>query len=311
MTLVVAEQPPSPIPAHRGEPAVEPSRSGWSQAWLKFCKHRLALAGLMTLAAIGLGVVAGPRLLPYDPERIDFAAQNQSPSLAHPLGTDELGRDQLVRVLDGGRVSLSVALAAVAVAMTLGVTVGALAGWAGGALDNVLMRAVDIFYSIPGLLAAILLVSLVGPGFWTIVAALGFWRWMPAARLVRAGFLSVKEMDFVSAARALGAPERRLVLRHMLPSVLSPVVVTATLGMARAILAESALSFLGLGLQPPQATWGRMLYEAQTVVIHDGYWWRGFFPGLMIFLCILSVNFVGDGLRDVFDPRTVHRPQSD
>ncbi len=311
MTLVVAEQPPSPIPAHRGDTAVEPSRSGWSRAWLKFCKHRLAFAGLMTLAAIGLGVVAGPRLLPYDPERIDFAAQNQSPSLAHPLGTDELGRDQLVRVLDGGRVSLSVALAAVAVAMTLGVTVGALAGWAGGALDNVLMRAVDIFYSIPGLLAAILLVSLVGPGFWTIVAALGFWRWMPAARLVRAGFLSVKEMDFVSAARALGAPERRLVLRHMLPSVLSPVVVTATLGMARAILAESALSFLGLGLQPPQATWGRMLYEAQTVVIHDGYWWRGFFPGLMIFLCILSVNFVGDGLRDVFDPRTVHRPQSD
>ncbi|MDI3341530.1 MAG: ABC transporter permease [Sphaerobacter sp.] len=282
-------------------------RSRWSDTWRQFRRHRLALVSLAVLALMGLAVIVGPALLPYDPERIDFAAKSQPPSLAHPMGTDELGRDQLVRVLDGGRISLAVALAVVVVAMTVGVTVGAVAGYAGGVVDNALMRLVDVFYSMPGLFVIILVVTLVGPRFATIVLVLGLLRWMTTARLVRGTFLSLREKEFVEAARAVGAGHARIVVRHLLPNTMSPVIVAATLGIAGAILTESALSFLGVGFQPPQATWGRMLQEAQRTVVNDGQWWRGFFPGLMIFLTILAVNFVGDGLRDALDPRRVGR----
>lgn len=278
-------------------------RSLWSDAWRQFRRHRLALISLAVLALMGLAVIIGPEVLPYDPERIDFAAKNQPPSLAHPMGTDELGRDQLVRVLDGGRISLAVGLAVVVIAMTIGVAVGAIAGYAGGLADNALMRLVDTFYSMPSLFVIILVVTLVGPRFATIVLVLGLLRWMTMARLVRGTFLSLREKEFVEAARSLGASHVRIVVRHLLPNTLSPVIVAATLGIAGAILTESALSFLGVGFQPPQATWGRMLQEAQRAVVNDGQWWRGFFPGLMIFLTILAVNFVGDGLRDALDPR--------
>ncbi len=278
-----------------------------SDAWRQFRRHRLALGSLAALTLIVVGVVAGPLVITYDPEQIDFAAKSQPPSLAHPMGTDELGRDQLVRVLEGGRISLSVALAAVAVAISVGVALGAVAGYAGGLFDNLLMRLVDVFYSLPGLFVLILLMTLIGPGFWTIVIALGMLRWMGTARLVRASFLSLKEKEYVEAARAIGARRGRIVVRHILPNALSPIIVSATLGIAGAILTESALSFLGLGFQPPQATWGRMLEEAQRSVINDGDWWRGFFPGLMIFITVLSVNYIGDGLRDAVDPRRVER----
>ncbi|MFO7271646.1 oligopeptide ABC transporter permease [Sphaerobacter thermophilus] len=282
-------------------------RSLWSDAWRQFRRHRLALISLAVLALMGLAVIIGPEVLPYDPERIDFAAKNQPPSLAHPMGTDELGRDQLVRVLDGGRISLAVGLAVVVIAMTIGVAVGAIAGYAGGLADNALMRLVDTFYSMPSLFVIILVVTLVGPRFATIVLVLGLLRWMTMARLVRGTFLSLREKEFVEAARSLGASHVRIVVRHLLPNTLSPVIVAATLGIAGAILTESALSFLGVGFQPPQATWGRMLQEAQRAVVNDGQWWRGFFPGLMIFLTILAVNFVGDGLRDALDPRRFGR----
>jgi len=282
-------------------------RSLWSDAWRQFRRHRLALISLAVLALMGLAVIIGPEVLPYDPERIDFAAKNQPPSLAHPMGTDELGRDQLVRVLDGGRISLAVGLAVVVIAMTIGVAVGAIAGYAGGLADNALMRLVDTFYSMPSLFVIILVVTLVGPRFATIVLVLGLLRWMTMARLVRGTFLSLREKEFVEAARSLGASHVRVVVRHLLPNTLSPVIVAATLGIAGAILTESALSFLGVGFQPPQATWGRMLQEAQRAVVNDGQWWRGFFPGLMIFLTILAVNFVGDGLRDALDPRRFGR----
>lgn len=261
-------------------------RSLWSDAWRQFRRHRLALISLAVLALMGLAVIIGPEVLPYDPERIDFAAKNQPPSLAHPMGTDELGRDQLVRVLDGGRISLAVGLAVVVIAMTIGVAVGAIAGYAGGLADNALMRLVDTFYSMPSLFVIILVVTLVGPRFATIVLVLGLLRWMTMARLVRGTFLSLREKEFVEAARSLGASHVRIVVRHLLPNTLSPVIVAATLGIAGAILTESALSFLGVGFQPPQATWGRMLQEAQRAVVNDGQWWRGFFPGLMIFLTI-------------------------
>jgi peptide/nickel transport system permease protein len=285
----------------------EESRSLLSDAWRQFRRHRLALGSLVVMLLVVAGVVFGPLVISYDPERIDFKAKSQPPTLAHPMGTDELGRDQLVRVLDGGRVSLAVALAAVTVAISVGVAVGAVAGFAGGYVDNLLMRVVDVFYSIPGLFVLILLVTLLGPGFWTIVVALGILRWMGTARLVRASFLSLKEKEFVEAARAIGAQRGRVVVRHILPNALSPIIVSATLGIAGAILTESALSFLGLGFQPPQATWGRMLEEAQRAVVNDGHWWRGFFPGLMIFITVLSVNYIGDGLRDAVDPRRIER----
>jgi len=213
----------------------------------------------------------------------------------------------LVRVLDGGRISLAVGLAVVVIAMTIGVAVGAIAGYAGGLADNALMRLVDTFYSMPSLFVIILVVTLVGPRFATIVLVLGLLRWMTMARLVRGTFLSLREKEFVEAARSLGASHVRIVVRHLLPNTLSSVIVAATLGIAGAILTESALSFLGVGFQPPQATWGRMLQEAQRAVVNDGQWWRGFFPGLMIFLTILAVNFVGDGLRDALDPRRFGR----
>ncbi|MGH2558918.1 MAG: ABC transporter permease [Thermomicrobiales bacterium] len=282
-------------------------RSLWSDAWRQFRRHKLAVGGLIALLIVIVGSVVGPMFISYDPERIDFQAKDRAPSLAHPMGTDELGRDQLVRVLDGGRISLAVALAAVGVAITVGVAVGSFAGYAGGFVDNVLMRIVDVFYSMPGLFVVILLLTLIGPGFWTIVIAIGVLRWMGTARLVRASFLSLKSMEFVDAARAIGAPAPRIIFRHILPNALSPIIVAATLGIAGAILTESALSFLGLGFQPPQATWGRMLEEAQSVVINKGHWWRGFFPGLMIFVTVLSVNYVGDGLRDAVDPRRLRR----
>lgn len=285
----------------------EESRSLLSDAWRQFRRHRLALGSLVVMLLVVAGVVFGPMVISYDPERIDFKAKSQPPTLAHPMGTDELGRDQLVRVLDGGRVSLAVALAAVTVAISVGVAVGAVAGFAGGYVDNLLMRVVDVFYSIPGLFVLILLVTLLGPGFWTIVVALGILRWMGTARLVRASFLSLKEKEFVEAALAIGAQRGRVVVRHILPNALSPIIVSATLGIAGAILTESALSFLGLGFQPPQATWGRMLEEAQRSVVNDGHWWRGFFPGLMIFITVLSVNYIGDGLRDAVDPRRIER----
>lgn len=279
--------------------------SFWGSAWKKFIGHRLAFLSVVTLALIVLAIAFGPLLIQYDPDRIDFRAKDQAPSLQHLMGTDELGRDQLVRVLHGGRVTLAVALAAVTGSIVIGVTIGALAGYLGGFADNALMRMVDVFYSLPALFVLIIVVSLFGASFWTIVLSLSLLRWMATARLVRASFLSLREMDFVEASRALGGTGARIVLRHILPNALSPIIVASTLGIAGAILTESALSFLGLGFQPPQATWGRMLQEAQRAVVQQGHWWRGFFPGLMIFLTVLSVNYLGDGLRDALDPKKV------
>ncbi len=299
----------SPTDPHTGSTSqllpenVPRARSLWRDSWSRFRRHKLAVGSLVVLSFIVIAAIVGPELLPYDPEYIDFDSNSESPSLAHPFGTDELGRDQLVRVLDGGRISLAVAVIAVFVSMTVGVLIGAAAGYRGGWVDNLLMRLVDVFYSMPSLLVAILLLALVGQGFWTIGLAIGIFRWMGTARLVRASFLTLKNMDYVDAARAIGVPPTRIALWHILPNALSPVIVATTLGIAGAILTESALSFLGLGFQPPQATWGRMLSEAQSVVINQGHWWRGLFPGFMIFLTVLAVNFVGDGLRDAIDPR--------
>lgn len=282
-----------------------PTRGG--DVWSRFRRHRMAVVGLAVLAAIAVAVALGPFVIPYDPEAIALSAKDLPPSWAHLMGTDELGRDQLVRVLDGGRLTLSVAPAAVLCSLLVGIVVGAVAGYAGGVVDNILMRLVDVFYSLPSLFVVILLVILVGAGFWPIVTAIALFSWMHTARLVRSSFLSIKEREFVEAARGIGAGHLRIAVRHILPGALGPIIVAATLGIAAAILTESALSFLGLGFQPPQATWGGLLYAAQRPVVAQGHWWRGLFPGLMIFLVVLSVNYVGDGLRDAFDPKKRQR----
>lgn len=275
--------------------------------WARFRRHRMGVAGAAVLVLLVLLVLAGPALVPYGPDQVVLADKNLPPSLAHLMGTDELGRDQLARILDGGKLTIAVAGAAVLGALLVGVLVGVLAGSMGGAVDNLLMRVVDVFYSIPPLFMVILLVAVVGSGFWSIVVSIAVFSWMNTARLVRAGFLTIKEREYVEAARGIGASGLRIAMLHILPGTVAPVIVTATLGMATAILTESALSFLGLGFQPPQATWGGMLFEAQRAVVFEGMWWRGLFPGLMIFLAVLSVNYVGDALSDALDPKRGQR----
>lgn len=268
--------------------------------------NRAARFGLIALAVILLLVMFGPFLVPFTPEQIDLATKNQAPSFVHLMGTDELGRDVLARVLDGGRLTIMVALIAVGVAIVVGIVVGAIAGYFGGWVDNVLMRIADVFYSMPSLFVVILLVALIGPGFVSIILAISAFSWMTTARLLRASILSLKKSDFVQAARGLGATDLRLIVAHILPNALAPIFVAATLGIAAAVLTESALSFLGLGFQAPQATWGGLLEEAQRAVISGGQWWRGFFPGIMIFLVILSVNFIGEGLNKAILGRKEH-----
>lgn len=267
-----------------------------------FVRNRLAVVGLVLLVLVVLGALFGPVLSPYDVVAQDMASRLQGPSLAHPMGTDELGRDTLTRVLAGGRVSLAVGALATAVALLVGVFVGALAGFLGRWVDNVLMRLVDLMLSLPDLFLLILASALFGPSFLTIVVIVGLVRWMNVARLTRASFLALREREFIEAARALGVRRRKIVTRHLLPNALSPIIVAGTLGVASAIMAESTLSFLGLGLQPPTASWGSMLEDAQAQIFTSP--WLAVFPGLMIVVTVLSINMVGDGLRDAMDPST-------
>ena len=267
-------------------------------------QNRMAIAGIVTLGVIAAASLLGPVLSPYDTTTQDLARRYEGPTLANPMGTDELGRDVMTRVLAGGRLSLGVAFAATLIALTIGITVGALAGFFGGWVDNALMRLVDLALSLPDLFLLILASALLGPSVPTMVIIIGLVRWMNVARLVRASFLSLREREFVEAARAAGAGPLRLILIHLLPNSLGPVVVAGTLAVASAIIAESTLSFLGLGIQPPASSWGAMLRNAQSQIFTSPQ--LAVFPGLMIFLTVIAINFVGDGLRDALDPRTLH-----
>ena len=274
----------------------------------------MAVVSLIILAVLVIGVVAGPLLWRVPIDEIDFTARLQHPSWEHPFGTDDLGQDLLARILYGGRISLAVGFAAMAVAVVVGVVVGALAGTAGPRLDAALMWVTDLFLSLPQLPLLLLIIylfrdtltGLVGLElgvFILIVTVIGGFRWMPVARLVRAQFFSLREKEFVEAARALGASRWRLVVRHILPNALGPVIVAATIDVAAAIIAESTLSFLGLGFPPDVPTWGRLLYDAKDNLDFAPHW--ALFPGAAIFLTVLAINFVGDGLRDALDPRRV------
>jgi peptide/nickel transport system permease protein len=251
-------------------------------------------------------------LSPYDPERSDMQHRLEPPSWQHPMGTDPLGRDVLTRVLYGGRISLFVAVMVVAITLVIGVPIGALAGYFGGWVDNILMRITDGALTLPSMLVLILLSAILYetelPLFernspMTIALVIGLLSWMTVARLVRAGFLAIRERDFVVAANAVGASHFRIMLRHILPNALSPVIVEATLEMGYAIMQESGLSFLGLGIQPPTPSWGNLLSNAQAHLAPHP--WLAIFPGLMIFVTIISVNYIGDGMRDALDPYKV------
>lgn len=290
------------VAAAPGAARVPPARGQWEQTRTRFRRHRLAMFGLGMLAAIVLASAVGPLLLPYQPDRSDLLSRLQPPSPAHPMGTDDLGRDLLVRVLHGGRVSLAVGVLAMLVSLVIGVTVGAVAGFYGGAVDNVLMRLADTLVALPRLFVLILISALTGgTSFLGLVLILGGFAWTTTARLVRERYLAIREAEYIQAARAVGAPSGRVILRHILPNTMSPIVVSATLGVAGAILTETTLSFLGLGISPAQMpTWGNILQFAQSQI--RGAPWIALFPGLMIFATVLSVNFVGDGLRDALDP---------
>jgi peptide/nickel transport system permease protein len=275
----------------------------------------MAAAATAVLAVIAIAVLIGPLATPHSIDQIDLLARLRGPSLDHPMGTDELGRDLLVRVLNGGRVSIAVGMASMAIATVVGVSVGAVAGYRGGLVDAVLMRIVDLFLSLPQLPILLLVVFLfdealrrsIGANagaFVLIVGVIGGLRWMPIARLVRASFLSLRRAEFVTAARCLGASPTRLILRHLLPNAVSSVVVAASLGVSTAIVAESTLSFLGLGFPPDMPTWGRILSDGKDKLDIAPHW--PLFPGALIVLTVFSINVIGDGLRDALDPRS-HR----
>lgn len=282
--------------------------------WHRFRRHRMALAGMVTLGLLVALVLLGPLLWRLPLNTIDFSLRLDLPSLAHPLGTDALGQDLLARMLHGGRISLAVGFAAMLVALSLGILVGAIAGMSRGPLDPLLMWVTNLFLALPTLPLLLLAIylfrdalrSVLGPEggvFVLIVGVLGALHWMSVARLVRAQFLALREREFVEAARALGASRVRLVLRHILPNAFGPVIVAGTIGVAHAIIVESTLSFLGLGFPPDVPTWGRILYDAKDHLETAPHW--AIFPGLAIFLTVLSINFIGDGLRDALDPRKV------
>jgi peptide/nickel transport system permease protein len=272
------------------------------QIWRRFRQHRMAMFGLITIAVFFLASLFAPAIAPYDPDQVNPIARHLPPlSPGHLLGTDEIGRDVLSRLLYAGRVSLTVGFAAMVVTILVGSLVGLCSAYYGGKTDVILMRLTDVFLSFPTIYLLLVLAAFVRPSALTITLIVGLTAWMEVARIVRAQFLTLKEQEFVTAARAMGSTAPRIMLRELLPNGVGPIIVAATLQVAAAILAESYISFLGYGIQPPQASWGIMLNNAQEFFTRAP--WLAVFPGVAITLAVLAFNFVGDGLRDAFDPR--------
>lgn len=289
------------VSGHRQLRATE--RSLLLRAWDLFSRNRLACLGLAFLIILGLAALFAPLVAPYDPNAIDLQPEGvlQPPSLAHPFGTDELGRDGFSRALFGARISLTVGFIATAVAVSLGVLVGATAGMAGGWVDSFLMRTVDILLSVPLFFLIMISQIIFPPSIYTIMIIIGVASWMDIARLTRGEFLNLRAAEFVSAANVIGMGARRIAWRHILPNASGPIIVAATLRIAEAIILESTLSFIGLGIQPPHASLGSMLQKGLTRLLDAP--WMVWFPGLLIALTVLAFNFVGDGIRDALDPK--------
>jgi len=290
---------------------IRPPETMTKLAWRRFRRHPGALVGSVVLAFLILSILLAP-LSPYDPEKSDIKNKYQAPSLQHPFGTDGLGRDQFTRVLFGGRISLLVGFMVMTITIVIGVPVGALAGYFGGWVDNLLMRIIDTALSLPSLLVLILLMAILretdlpiikNNSVLTIAVVLGILSWPTVARLVRAVFLTFREMEYVMAAEALGASDGRIMVGEILPNGFGPIIVEATLEVGYAIMEESGLSFLGFGIMPPTPSWGNLLNSAQQHLTQ--YPWLAIYPGVMIFLTIISINYIGDGLRDALDPYKV------
>jgi peptide/nickel transport system permease protein len=269
--------------------------------WERFKRNRLAVYGGIVVTVLFLIAIFADLLSPFEPDAIDRMHILEPPSNLHPLGTDDLGRDVLSRMIFGSRISLSVGFVAVGITTIIGMVFGALSGYYGGWLDRVIMRFIDIMLSIPTFFLILAVIAFIGPSIWNIMIVIGVTSWMGIARLVRAEFLSLKEREFVLAARAIGASDIRIIFKHMMVNSMSPVFVSAILGVASAILVESALSFLGIGVQPPIPSWGNILTIGKDNI--EIAWWLSVFPGLAILLTVLSYNLVGEGLRDALDPR--------
>jgi peptide/nickel transport system permease protein len=264
-------------------------------------RNRVALAGLLLVCCLAAAALLAPWVAPHDPTAIDEREILTGPSRAHLLGTDDLGRDVLSRMIYGARISLAVGFVSVGIAVLIGTSLGACAGFFGGLVDGVIMRFVDIMLCFPSTFLILAVIAFVGPSIWNVMLVIGVTGWMGVCRLVRAEFLTLRERDFVVAARAIGAGDGRLIFRHILPNALPPVLVAAVLGVAGAILTESGLSFLGLGVQPPVPSWGNILTAGKDNI--DVAWWLSFFPGIAITVTMLGYNMLGEGLRDALDPR--------
>jgi peptide/nickel transport system permease protein len=273
----------------------------WSLYGKRFLRQRMALAGALMILLLGLAAAAAPVFTRADPLRQDLVHRLQPPSAAHWMGTDDLGRDVFARIVHGTRVSLAVGVIAVTLSVLIGVLVGLAAGFHGGWVDGLLMRAVDVLLCFPTIFLILMVIAFLEPNVLNVMAVIGLTSWMGLARLVRGECLSLREREFMQAARAMSLPWPRLLFVHMLPNVVTPVIVAATLGVGGAVLTESALSFLGLGVQPPTASWGNML-SAGKDYIHVA-WWLTLFPGLAILFTVMAFNLLGEGLRDALDPR--------
>lgn len=275
-----------------------------ARLWIRFRRHRLALVGLAILALIIFGAIFAPYLTSYDPLSGKLLSRYQPPSADHLLGTDGNGRDILARILFGARVSLAVGIGAVSLSALIGIVIGGIAGYFGGSPDLILMRITDIFLTLPLLVIVISLVAIIGPGTYSSLFAIGVLSWTSMARLVRGQFLTLRSVEYVEAARALGEMPVIIILRHVLPNAFGPIAVAITFALGEAILLEAALSFFGLGVQVPTPSWGSMLSDARTISILETRPWMWLPPGVMIVLTVLSINFIGDGLRDALDPQS-------
>jgi len=272
----------------------------------RISQHNLALVGLIILVPMFFCAVFAPLVAPHDPVEPNLKDILSAPSFSHPFGTDTLGRDVLSRVIYGTRISLLVGFVSVGIAIFIGIIIGALSGYYGGIIDEVIMRFVDLMMCFPTFFLILAVIALLEPSIWNIMIVIGLTNWMGISRLVRAEILSIKGKEYVLAAKAQGFSEARIIFRHVLPNALSPVYVVATLGIGGAILTESALSFLGIGVQPPTASWGNILTQAKDNI--EVAWWLSLYPGLAIFLTVMGYNLLGEGLRDIFDPRRRYQP---
>ncbi|MCF8053795.1 MAG: ABC transporter permease [Deltaproteobacteria bacterium] len=277
------------------------SSSGWS----RLLKNRMALSGLIIVGSVCAIALLAETLAPYCPNAIDVHSILLPPSFTHPLGTDQLGRDVLSRMIWGAEISLKVGLVATGLSLVIGTMLGMLAGYYGGWVDSLIMRFVDIMLCFPSLFLVLAVIAFLEPSIINIMVVIGLTSWMGIARLVRADFISLKERDFVLAARAVGASDMRIIFHHILPNAMASILVAATLGVAGAILAESALSFLGIGVQPPTPSWGNILMGGKDNM--DIAWWLSVFPGLAIVITVIAYNLLGEGIRDALDPRIIDR----